>query len=339
MNKILKLSLLNYLLCVGLGLLLTYIISTYGFGSSLLQTSASTRNIYVVMVDFIISTTVFLLFLRFIPWLGQALIKYLFYFLVLFSVPVLLVYPIFASLTGSQPFGEMIGFISAFLVLFIYHKTWYRWFNFWAVLIAVTSAVLIGLQYGFSFILSYVTFIAVYDYVAVFITKHMQFLVVAMFDKNERIPQMFITAMGINDIRKIIAERRLRPPKTRKNKTGKAADLQLLGAGDLVVPGAFAVSMIGISPLLALATAFGAFAGLLLNGEVIRSQRISLPAIPLLVAPQIAASLLYLAAFAGAASAPLYIITGVLLVPAVYALIFYTAKRERDKISLKEQLL
>lgn len=167
-------------------------------------------------------------------------------------------------------------------------------------LIAVTSSIGVGILIGFNgFYLAYflMLLIAIYDYIAVFITKHMIAMAKEMSSRNlaflisstdvEALPKRYMSRNDVSDYRK----------QEGKNKDPFVKDLLKkgiypvvsqvqLGTGDLALPLMLAVSayISFLSYFAAVMIILGAASGMIFTMYLLKRYKVALPAIPPLFA-------------------------------------------------------
>ncbi len=186
--------------------------------------------------------------------------------------------------------------LAAFLVIAKNRKPGLR--NTATVISSIGIGVIIGLQ-GFYLAYLIMAVIALYDNIAVFVTKHMQVMAKAMAERNlafligssdtEMVPGSSLTAKERAAIAKNIKPAAVRNPEVRammKKGAYPTVSQVALGAGDLALPlmlvvGAY-ISFAGFFiPVMA---AVGAAFGLLLTMRLLQRYMAPLPAIPPLFA-------------------------------------------------------
>jgi presenilin-like A22 family membrane protease len=117
--------------------------------------------------------------------------------------------------------------------------------------------------------------LAIYDYIAVFITKHMTLMASAFMTT---IPIAFV--IGDEDY---IQKRLAAVNKDKKPKQSKKPRGTVLGGGDIMLPSALFTSFIFVNkPYLAIAGVIGAIIGIYLNMLWLKKKKTALPAIPLI---------------------------------------------------------
>ena len=179
--------------------------------------------------------------------------------------------------------------------------------NVAAIIASVGVGIVLGISFPFYLALAFMAIIAVYDFIAVFITKHMLALARVAEDNN------LALLIGVNEIEALpeksldkgyVAEYRKSKSELKKHKQlsillGKnlvpvAARVEL-GTGDLAIPLMVAISAYTPGPnfVLSFFVIFGAIAGLLLTMFILRKYKRALPAIPPLFLGIIVFVLLY----------------------------------------------
>lgn len=139
--------------------------------------------------------------------------------------------------------------------------------NILAIFASAGVGAIFGYSIGYIPMLLFVIFLAIYDYIAVFKTKHMITLAEMIDTKNLTL----VLKSGKGTIKK-----------GKKQGTGLA-----LGTGDVVVPIALAVSFIRVSLLSSLLIELGAITALSYLLYKVKKERLFMPAIPYLTAGMI----------------------------------------------------
>lgn len=166
--------------------------------------------------------------------------------------------------------------------------------NVAAIIASVGVGLILGISFPFYMALLFMAIIAVYDFIAVFITKHMLALARVAEDNN------LALLIGVDEVEALPASRldksyvaEYRKEKGRikfntqmhnmlgKNMVPVAARVEL-GTGDLAIPLMVAISAYSPGPnfVLSFFVIFGAIAGLLLTMFILRKYKRALPAIP-----------------------------------------------------------
>ena len=166
--------------------------------------------------------------------------------------------------------------------------------NVAAIIASVGVGLILGISFPFYIALLFMGLIAIYDFVAVFITKHMLALARVAEDNNlalligvnevEALPARSLDKEYVEEYRK--NRGKLRNGKEFNNMLGNslvpiAARVEL-GTGDLAIPLMVAISAYSPGPnfVLSFFVIFGAIAGLLLTMFILRKYKRALPAIP-----------------------------------------------------------
>ena len=180
--------------------------------------------------------------------------------------------------------------------------------NVAAIIASVGVGLILGISFPFYIALLFMGLIAIYDFVAVFITKHMLALARVAEDNN------LALLIGVNEVealparsldREYVEEYRKNRSKLKKGKElGNMLGNNLvpiaarveLGTGDLAIPLMVAISAYSPGPnfVLSFFVIFGAIAGLLLTMFILRKYKRALPAIPPLFFGIIVFVLLYI---------------------------------------------
>lgn len=178
------------------------------------------------------------------------------------------------------------------LMIAKYRKPWLR--NEVAIIASLGAGIVLGFL-PFTVAFAFMMIIAAYDYVAVFVTKHMLALGKQAVDRNmallvgssevELVPKAYLSKRSIKELKKLLAKAKIR------NKQIKQAIRQgalpvptqtALGTGDLTMPLMLAVSAYFsfASYFFAVVIAVGASLGLVFTMYLLKTYKIGLPAIP-----------------------------------------------------------
>ncbi|MGC8537727.1 MAG: presenilin family intramembrane aspartyl protease [Candidatus Micrarchaeia archaeon] len=180
--------------------------------------------------------------------------------------------------------------------------------NVAAIIASVGVGLILGISFPFYIALLFMGLIAIYDFVAVFITKHMLALARVAEDNN------LALLIGVNEVealparsldKEYVKEYRKNKSKLKNsNELGNLLGSSLvpvaarveLGTGDLAIPLMVAISAYSPGPnfVLSFFVIFGAIAGLLLTMFILRKYKRALPAIPPLFLGIIVFVLLYI---------------------------------------------
>jgi presenilin-like A22 family membrane protease len=192
-----------------------------------------------------------------------------------------------------------VGIIASifFALLLVYLKNrWQRLRNTTAIIASVGVGVILGLSFNFFDAMLFMCIIAVYDFIAVFITKHMISLANIVQDNN------LAFMVGVNEVAGMpehkISKEQAFELKSAYSKTKSPAIKRLisdkmvpvsanvaLGTGDLSIPLMVAVSAAYASSVIAnfilsFFVIFGGIFGLILTMFILRKYKRALPAIP-----------------------------------------------------------
>ncbi len=168
-----------------------------------------------------------------------------------------------------------------------------------AIIASIGVGVALGTGFSFVTALALMAILAVYDFIAVFITKHMITLANAVQSQNlafmvdvkeiEAVPKSGLSASELREYNsEVLALKRKGTPMQRIAQKGMVPLVASvgLGTGDLAVPlmVAIAAYKVSLSFVLSFFVTFGAIIGLLLTMYILRRYRRALPAIPPLLA-------------------------------------------------------
>ena len=182
--------------------------------------------------------------------------------------------------------------------------------NATAIIASVGVGVALGLSFSFPLALVFMALLGIYDFIAVFVTKHMialgdmavqnnlSFLI--MVRETKAVPMSYLTERERKEYAKskpaLEKQGGIVDRMTRENMALMPA-MTALGTGDLAVPLMLAVAAykVDLNFVLSFAVVFGSLLGLLLNMLVLRRYKKALPAIPLLFAGIVIATSVYYA--------------------------------------------
>ncbi len=188
------------------------------------------------------------------------------------------------------------GALGIALVIAKNMRPWLR--NATAILASIGVGVALGAGFGFVVALVLMALLAVYDFVAVFITKHMITLADAVQKQNlafmvdvhevEAVPKSSLSAAELSQYnRELVEFKKAGGHITKIHQKGLKGMVPMvasvgLGTGDLAVPlmVAIAAYKVFLSFTLSMFVIFGAVLGLALTMYILRRYRRALPAIP-----------------------------------------------------------
>jgi presenilin-like A22 family membrane protease len=196
---------------------------------------------------------------------------------------------------GNGPLLEVLAAAAASFLLIIIKNRWQRLRNVTVIISSMGAGLVLGLFFTFPMALIFMGLLAVYDFVAVFITKHMITISNAAMTNNlaffidanelEAVPKSSLTRKEQIEYRKIRGKIESRFPAIqeyeKRNMVPIVANIGL-GNGDLGVP--LMVSLAAYSMTanfaLSLSVTAGATLGLIVTMLILRRYKRALPAIP-----------------------------------------------------------
>ncbi|HUC39065.1 MAG TPA: presenilin family intramembrane aspartyl protease [Candidatus Acidoferrum sp.] len=187
----------------------------------------------------------------------------------------------------------LIGAVAAILLVIAKNKM-QRLRNATAIIASVGVGLVLGISFSFFATVIFMMILAVYDFVAVFITKHMVTMARAMSSRNlaflvgvnevEAIPKSSFSSKELADYKKENSGVKKSPALSQFYRSGMlpvVARIEL-GTGDLAVPLMVAVAAykVSLNFVLSFFVIFGAVLGLLMTAFILRKYKRALPAIP-----------------------------------------------------------
>ncbi len=273
--------------------------ATYQQVSSAQMVSAPSTALFLI-VYIIAVTVVMILLMKF--YIG---VYRLFEGFVIFVASAIVFSILLSELTSATVtmFGSAVpvafvaaGVLGIALVVAKNMKPWLR--NATAILASIGVGVALGSDFGFIVALVLMALLAVYDFIAVFITKHMITLADAVQKQNlafmvdvrevEAVPKGSLSAAELSQYNRELTAFKKAGGKMQeirqkgmKNMVPMVASVGL-GTGDLAVPlmVAIAAYKVFLSFTLSMFVIFGAVIGLLLTMFILRRYKRALPAIP-----------------------------------------------------------
>ncbi len=206
----------------------------------------------------------------------------------------LLPYGYMSSIPGL-PFGLDAALAAALAIGLVAAKNHWPWLrNTAAIISSAGVGLILGLSFTFTVAVVFMALLAVYDFIAVFITKHMLSLARVAEENNlalligvnevEGIPKSLLDKKTLAEYAKaskVHPQSAVAKALSRANLVPIAARVEL-GTGDLAVPLMVAVSAYGVSLnfVLSFVIMLGALLGLLITMLILRKYKRALPAIP-----------------------------------------------------------
>ena len=172
---------------------------------------------------------------------------------------------------------------------------WQRLRNTAAIIASIGVGVVLGISFGFYAAFIFMMILALYDFIAVFVTKHMVSMAKAMSGRNlafligvnevEALPQSRFSKRELEEYerdRKEVEKRSKVFSKLYREGLVPVAARVELGTGDLAVPLMVAVAAykLSLNFLLSFFIVFGAVLGLVVTTMILRRYNRALPAIP-----------------------------------------------------------
>lgn len=192
----------------------------------------------------LVATAVFLIIIKIWPWI----FRYIIYFLELFFL-----FATTAIITVSYALPTTLPFLAVLIRIIWWRSTVIQ--NISTIIIISVSTAVVGASLAPTVAAILLAILATYDYISVFVTKHMVTLA---------------KALG--------ARERLK---------GEKKEIHMLGAGDIAIPGIFAVSLLRISIPASVAAAIGATIGLVWTTKWAKRWKRVLPALPSIALPEL----------------------------------------------------
>ncbi len=219
-------------------------------------------------------------------------------FVVLLATAILLfiVFSVLLPSASSLYLGIAAAVITIAMIAVKYKTSRLR--NVLAITSSMGVGILIGLN-GFALAFLFMLFIAVYDYIAVFVTKHMQVIAKHASSMNlallvgssevEAIPSRYLKRQDVREFRKDIRKQKVSDPMIKRLISEGIVPLVSqvqLGSGDLAIPLMVAVSayVSFLSYFAGFMVVAGAGFGMLYTMYLLKKYKVALPAIPPLTA-------------------------------------------------------
>jgi presenilin-like A22 family membrane protease len=200
-----------------------------------------------------------------------------------------------SSLFGSSVSAQFIIAGVLALLLVLAKNKWQKLRNTAAIISSIGVGVVLGISFSFAAALLFMGLLAIYDFVAVFVTKHMITIANAAVENNLAlfVGASEIEAVPISEFSKAEIKRFREMKKRTKRKLPQLSVLKgkglvpvevpaLLGTGDLAVPLMVSISAYSatLNFTLSFFVAIGAIFGLILTMFILQKANRALPAIP-----------------------------------------------------------
>lgn len=279
------------------GLLITiYALGSVEVYQAPVATSSSLSSALIYLIYIIVIAAIILLVFKAVH--GDILFILLEAFVVLFATAFLL-FIILSTALPNVNYLYIGAFCAAATITLIVAKNYRpKLRNFIAITSSIGVGIVIGLN-GFNLTYLLMLFIAVYDYIAVFVTKHMIALAKAVSSRNlafligssdvEVIPKRYTTQKDRADFKKSVNIRQVKDPVLKEQiAQGNIPMLSQvqLGTGDLAIPLMLTVSsyITFLNYTIPVMIITGSMFGLVFTMYLLKTYKVALPAIPPLFA-------------------------------------------------------
>ncbi len=198
------------------------------------------------------------------------------------------------NLAGIGITANFMAGIAGALILVLAKNRWPKLRNATAMIASVGVGLILGISFSFLAAVIFMIILAAYDFIAVFITKHMITMAKAMSSRNlafligvseyEALPRSDFSRKELEDYKKEgpgISGNSTFSNLYRRGMLPVVARVEL-GTGDLAIPLMVAIAAYGatLNFVLSFFIIFGAIGGLLLTTYILRRYKRALPAIP-----------------------------------------------------------
>ncbi|MDN5358704.1 MAG: hypothetical protein PWP76_547 [Candidatus Diapherotrites archaeon] len=207
--------------------------------------SPGTAGLFFTYV--ILATLAFLAIIRLWPWLLRHILAFL---------EIVFLFSTTALITVSYNLPVTLPYLAVTTRII-----WWRNYivqNISTAIIASVATAVVGMGLSPGVAAALLAIFAIYDYVSVFVTKHM-----------------------------VTLARALGATADEEGRVRKVSEIHMLGAGDIVIPGIFSVSLLRVGLLPALLSVFGAVVGLFWTMNLARRWKRVLPALPSIALPEL----------------------------------------------------
>ncbi len=276
--------------------------------------SATSALLYIVYI--IIFTAVIIMVFKFYKGdkffvLLEGAVVFISSFFVFLVLSGLLTNMTLFSVGGNTITTNFVIAVGAAIVLIVAKNKFPRLRNATTMIASVGVGLVLGVSFSFLAAMIFMMVLAVYDFIAVFVTKHMITMAKAMSSRNlaflvgvnevEAIPKSKFSKSEIEEYKKEMKGMKLSPVLAdfyKKDMYPVAARVEL-GAGDLAVPlmVSIAAYKVYLNFVLSFFITLGAVLGLLITMYIIKKQKRPLPAIPPLLFGVVVGISLYILLF------------------------------------------
>ncbi len=259
-------------------LLVVAVLAIFSVVLTLLFKYLKTDNLFTLLEIWVVGSASFVFFLLLISAFNGSAFKVLF---------------------GNGPGWPAIGLaLACALALTASKLKWPRLRNVTAMIASVGAGLALGVSFPFWFAMVFMGLLAIYDFIAVFITKHMVTLANAAVSRNlslmimaheiEAVPVGYLGKKELAEYAKAKKEMASRGPLSRAVMSSGMVPLSArtaLGTGDLMMPLMLAVSAytVYLNFTLSFVVILGAVLGLCITMYVLKKYKRPLPAIPFLL--------------------------------------------------------
>lgn len=198
------------------------------------------------------------------------------------------------NLAGTGITANLVAGIGGALLLVLAKNKWPKLRNATAIIASIGVGLILGISFSFLAAIIFMVILAAYDFIAVFVTKHMITMAKAMSSRNlaflvgvsefEALPRSDFSKKELEDYKKEGPDISKNPTLSRLYRNGMLPVVARveLGTGDFAIPLMVAIAAyeVTLNFVLSFFIIFGAIFGLLLTTHILRRYKRALPAIP-----------------------------------------------------------